>query len=190
MRCALVLVCLLAPVAASANPFRVEGQAPPGPPRNYGNLRAGTSTGNQNGRAELCLELAPLDFLSVEGCGTGSGFLHRDPDPEVAHFRLKLRLASFPTSWGWLQLHAAGGFAELQIDEDEAGFDFGGTGARGVETAGPEAGASIRALVPAGRFELILELTASAAWLVHAPELVRPERAFQPSVGFSVGAGF
>jgi hypothetical protein len=52
-------------------------------PRNYGNFRIGASLSTR--RPTLCLELAPLDRLSVEGCGTGSGFLHQDPEPEVAH---------------------------------------------------------------------------------------------------------
>src|SRR5690349_8122132 len=39
-------------------------------PRNYGNFRLGASTSAR--RPTLCLELSPLEMLSVEGCGTGS----------------------------------------------------------------------------------------------------------------------
>src|SRR5688572_20839534 len=65
-----------------------------GPPRdvpvNRVNLRVGASSAAE--RAEICFEAAPLPWLAVEGCGTGAGFLHQDPDPEMAHFRVKARL--------------------------------------------------------------------------------------------------
>ncbi|WNZ63622.1 hypothetical protein QEG98_07860 [Myxococcus sp. MxC21-1] len=80
-----------------------------------------------------------MAFLSVESCGTGSGFLHGDPEPEVAHFRAKLRLASFDVErWGTFQPFLAGGFAEAQVGRDDPGFQFKGTDRRRVATAGPE----------------------------------------------------
>jgi hypothetical protein len=51
-------------------------------------------------RATLCLELSPHELLSVEACGNGSGFLHREPEPEVAHFRTHFRLTSWKTPLG------------------------------------------------------------------------------------------
>ncbi|MFY0576584.1 hypothetical protein ACN28S_21605 [Cystobacter fuscus] len=36
-------------------------------------------------------------MLSIEGCGTGAGFLHHNPEPEIAHFRSWLKLASWKT---------------------------------------------------------------------------------------------
>ena len=164
---------------------------PPSPPRNYGNLRVGASTANANRRPEICLELAPLEFLSLEGCGTGSGFLHRDPLPEVAHFRGKLRLMSFETALGTLQPLLAAGFAELQVGEDDAGFQFGGTDVRGASTAGPELGLGLRYLRPlSAGFELVGDLSFSMAWLKHAPELARPADTWLPSASLSFGVGF
>lgn len=127
----------------------------PSAPRHYGNLRVGGSTANANRRPEICLELSPLAFLSFEGCGTGSGFLHHDSSAEVAHFRSKLRVASFETSWGSFQPLVSAGFAELQVGEDTPGFDFSGTD-RQVATAGPELGLGLRYLRPlSSGFELV-----------------------------------
>ncbi|WP_148282408.1 hypothetical protein [Corallococcus coralloides] len=159
------------------------------PPRNYGNLRAGASTSGR--RPSICLELSPLARLGVEACGTGSGFLHRDPEPEIAHFRANLTLTSFKTRLGWLQPRLSAGFAELQIGEDSSGFDFGGSGPTGVETAGPEVGASLRALLPiSSGFEFVGELGFSAAYFNAAPQLIRPQARFQPSASFTLGVGF
>ncbi len=158
-------------------------------PRNYGNFRVGASLSAR--RPTLCLELAPLDRLSVEGCGTGSGFLHQDPEPEVAHFRAHFRLTSWKAPIGWLQTRLSAGFAELQVGEDSSGFHFNGTGPTGVETAGPEVGASLRALLPVySGFELVGELGLNVAWFRHAPQLLRPQSAWQPGASLSFGVGF
>lgn len=159
-------------------------------PRNYANFRLGASSASPE-HPELCLEVSPLKFLAVEGCGTGSGFLHKDNDPEIAHFRAKLRLASVKTGKAWLQPQLHAGFAELQIGEDEPGFDFNGPGALGTETAGPEVGASVKVVVPlrAG-MELVGDVQAGAAWLPHASELNDPKNELQPSVGLTVGVGW
>ncbi len=167
----------------------VSTRAEEGAPRNYGNLRIGASSSSRH--PALCLELAPLEVLSVEGCGTGSGFLHHDEEPEVAHFRSWVKLTSWETRWGWLQPRVGVGFAELQVGADSGGFDFGGVGPRGVATAGPEVGASLRLLFPLmGGVELVGEVGLSAAWFQHAPRLVVPQASFQPSASFSLGFGF
>jgi hypothetical protein len=164
---------------------------PPASTRNYGNLRIGASTANGNGRPELCLELAPVSFLSVEGCGTGSGVLHQDPAPEVAHFRGKLRLANFETKWGSLQPLVAAGFAELQVGQDDPGFQFTGTDPRAVSTAGPEVGLGLRYLRPlASGFELVGDLNLGMAWLPHAQQLSQPSNTWLPSATLSIGLGF
>lgn len=158
-------------------------------PRNYANFRVGGSTSAR--RPTLCLELSPLEMLSVEGCGTGSGFLHHDPDPEIAHFRAHFRLTSWKTSVGWLQPRLSAGFAELQVGEDGGGFHFNGIGPSGVETAGPEVGASLRALLPvASGFELVGELGLNMAYFRYAPQLLRPQSAWQPGASLSLGVGF
>jgi hypothetical protein len=158
-------------------------------PRNYGNLRIGASTSSQ--RPTLCLELAPLERLSVEACGNGSGFLHHEAAPELAHFRAHVMLASWKTPLGWLQPRLSAGFAELQLGADGHGFHFEGTGPSGVETAGPEVGASLRALFPVSAgFELVGQLGLGAAYFHHAPRLLRPQAAFQPTAAFTLGVGF
>ncbi|MBN1209796.1 MAG: hypothetical protein JXB05_33410 [Myxococcaceae bacterium] len=158
-------------------------------PRNYGNLRIGGSLSSRH--PTICLELAPLDRLSVEGCGTGSGFLHHDPEPEIAHFRANVKLTDWKVGRLWLQPRLSAGFAELQIGEDGSGFDFTGTGATGVETAGPEMGASLRALMPvASGVELVGELGVGAAWFPNAPQLVQPQSSWQPSASLTLGVGF
>ncbi len=160
--------------------------------RNYINLRVGGSTANGNGRPELCMELSPVAFLALEGCGTGSGFLHGDPEPEVAHFRAKLRLASFDIArWGTLQPFLAGGFAEAQVGRDDPGFQFKGTDRRGVATTGPEGGVGLRFLRPlASGFELVGDFNLSLAWLPYAPQLIKPADTWLPSASLSFGVGF
>ncbi|WP_426749430.1 hypothetical protein [Myxococcus sp. Y35] len=161
-------------------------------PRNFGNLRVGGSTANANGRPELCLELSPVAFLAVEGCGTGSGFLHGDPEPEVAHFRAKLRLATFDVErWGTFQPFLAAGFAESQVGRDDAGFQFRGTDRRRVATTGPEGGLGLRFLRPlASGFELVGDFNLSLAWLPYAPQLIQPGDTWLPSASLSFGVGF
>ena len=159
--------------------------------RNYGNLRVGATSSDRNGHPSLCMELAPLSFFSVEGCGTGSGFLHDSESSELAHFRGKVRLANLRTERGYLQPQLSLGFAELQVAKDEPGFDFNGTGRNGAETAGAEAGASLRLLAPlSGGVDFVGELSAGAAYLPHAPDLARPMDVWQLSVGMTAGIGF
>ncbi|WNG22394.1 hypothetical protein F0U63_37790 [Cystobacter fuscus] len=158
-------------------------------PRNYGNFRVGASTLARH--PTLCLELSFLEMLSVEGCGTGSGFLHHDPGPEIAHFRAHLRLTSWKTTIGWLQPRLSAGFAEMQVGEDGVGFHFNGTGLTGVETAGPEVGTSLRALLPVyDGFEFVGELGLNIAYFRHAPQLLRPQPEWQPGASLSLGIGF
>jgi hypothetical protein len=184
-----VLLVMLAPGAALAQDWSVDDQAST-PPRNWGNLRAGASSANENGRPEICLEVAPLARLSIEACGTGSGFLHDDPDPEMATFMAKWRLFSW-NRWGlWFEPQIGLGFAELQLDADAPGFQFGGVGPDGVSTAGPAAGAYLRVLYPLGQVELVGTLHLTAAYLEHAPDLVRPRSRFLPGVMVTVGVGF
>jgi hypothetical protein len=191
------VLCLLAlfPSLAAAQEVAGEARAKAEVPftsRNFGNLRVGGSTANGNGRPELCLELSPVSFLSVEGCGTGSGFLHGDPEPEVAHFRAKLRLLSMEVrDWGTLQPFFAAGLAEAQVGEDDVGLQLGGTDARRVSTAGPEVGLGLRFLRPlASGFELVGDFNLGMAWLPHAPELVKPGDTWLPSASLSFGVGF
>jgi hypothetical protein len=198
-RLALILLLLAAGAReATAQDWGVDGDRVQRPPAHWANLRAGGSSGSENGRPELCLELAPLTGLSnrvlaamsVEACGTGSGILHHDPDPETVSFRVKWQVGSWRRWGAWFQPQLGAGFAEVQIGEDTPGFYFSSAGPDGVETAGPEAGVHLRVLFPIGRFELVGELHLSAAYFEHAPELARPLARFQPELGASVGFGF
>lgn len=185
----LVAACLLPTRTATALAPTPTVQHVEPPPAHYGNLRIGPSTAT--GRPVMCLELSPNARVSLESCGTGAGFMHHDPGPEIAHFRGHVRLTQWSTAMGWLQPRVTAGFAEVQIGQDEAGFDFTSAGANGHETAGPEVGVSLRALTPIGRgFELVSELQAGAAWLPYAPDLVQPMPKFQPSASLTLGFGF
>lgn len=184
-----MLLFLAAAQARAAEPAAVAGERHERAPRSYANLRVGASSSSAH--PELCLEVSPLELLGLEACGTGSGFLHNDPAPEIAHFRSKWKLTDWHTQIGWLQPRVGFGFAELQVGEDGAGFDFAGTGVTGVETAGPELGASVRALWPVwGGFELLGELNLSLGYFHHAPRLLLPQNRWQPSASFTLGFGF
>ncbi len=187
MRTALVGVVLMGGTVWAEEPIPVS--ATDGAPRNYGNLRIGASTSSRH--LTLCLELSPLEMISIEGCGTGSGFLHHNPEPEIAHFRSWLKLTSWKTGRGWLQPRLGIGFAELQVGDDDGGFHFSGVGATGVETAGPEIGASLRLLLPTvGGVEFVGDVGVSGAYFHHAPGLNVPQSTFQPGVSLSLGVGF
>jgi len=165
-----------------------EGKAEP-PPRNYANLSLGGSTGSQG--LVICAEVAPLAILAISACGNGSGVLSDEAKPELVHFGAHLTLASWNVNSVWLQPRVQAGFAEMQVGEDTAGFDFVGTSATGMATAGPEAGASLRGLLPIYKgVELIGELSLGLAYFAHAPELLRPQSAWQPSATMTLGVGF
>lgn len=184
-----MLSTLLAALLAQAPSSEVETEARP--VRNYVNLRGGATTGSSNRRPELCLEVSPIELLSAEACGTGSGFLHNAPDPEIAHFRAKITFLTRRLALATFDARAGLGFAELQVGEDGPGFHFGGVGPTGTETAGPEAGLFLRAMVPLGLgFELVGELSLGAAYFAHAGSLVRPMRPLQPFAALNVGIGF
>lgn len=59
-------------------------------PRTFVDLRLGaTSTETWT---QVCAAGYPLEMLAIEACGNGSGFLHNESAPEIAHFRGKARL--------------------------------------------------------------------------------------------------
>jgi hypothetical protein len=159
--------------------------------RTYVNARVGMASANENHRPEVCVEAAPLAFLSVEACGTGAQLWHDDPRPEMSHYRLKGRFGSWPFRQFWLQGFVGAGFAEMSVGADQAGFAFGGPSDARASTAGGELTLSLRALVPLRRgLELLADTVLAGAYLPHAPDLSSPRAAFQPSFAFSVGVGF
>ena len=159
------------------------------PPKNWVNLRIGASSSVT--RMLLCGEVGGPIGLSIEGCGTGSGFLHSDPDREIAHFRLKWSPRTLRAGSAWFAPAVGVGFAELQLGQDSPGFQFGGTDATRTATSGFEATTSVRLMMPAGKgVELIADLALSLAYLPHAPSLITPEDEWQPGVAFTVGIGY
>ena len=187
----ILTVCFASQAKAQGSRSRTEwGGDTAERPRHLANLRLGASTAGGE-RPEVCMELSPLPFLAVEGCGSGAGFLHQDTSPEMAHFRAKGRLASWKMQGMWLEPQVSAGFAELQLGKDESGFHFSSAGPSGVATAGPEVGASLRVLLPlANGVELVGDAQLNAAWMAHAPELQEPKRAFQPSASVTMGVGW
>lgn len=167
----------------------VSAAAPEARERNYVNLRGGATSSSRH--PEICLDVSPIELISLEACGTGSGFLHRDADPEIAHFRANVRLYSWRTPVGQVEPRASLGIGEIQIGEDDPGFQFSGVGPRAVETAGPEAGLSVRTLFPVGAgFELVGSLNLNLLWSPHAPQLAMPGSVLTPSVSLTLGVGF
>jgi hypothetical protein len=159
--------------------------------RNYFHMRVGGSSGNQTARPEICAEVAPHERLSLQACGTGAGIWHRDPAPQLAHFRADFHITAVRALGGVLKPLFGLGFAEMQVGRDDPGFKFASAGGRRVETSGPEAALSLRYVRPLDRnFELIGDAHLGAAWLQYAPELVTPMARFQPFLGIGVGVGF
>lgn len=159
------------------------------PPRTYVSLAVGASTGSRG--AIICAEVAPLSFLSISGCGNGSGFLHHDAAPDISHWRLNFTPTSFKAKFVWLEPRIQAGFAEVQVGEDTPGFTFSGTNETRTSTSGAELGASLRGRMPLrSGFEMTGELGASVGYFPYGPVLVRPQSAWIPSVAFTLGIGF
>src|SRR5688500_14103720 len=168
-------------------------EAPPSNerPRNYASFRVGADA-TVIERPQMCLDVTPLDGIGFEACGNGGGFLYSAVNGrDFAHFRGRARLASTQVEGVWLEPWVAVGFAELEVGADTPGFDFGGTSPGNVSTAGPDVGASVRALLPlwAG-FELVAEAAIGLAYFAHASELVVPQDELQPQASVNVGIGF
>jgi hypothetical protein len=160
--------------------------------RTYVNLRAGVSAQSAGtGRANLCLETAPLDRFSIEACGNGSGFLDNDPTPELAHFRGYWKAAWWKKNDYVFTPRIGAGFAELQVGEDAPGFRFNGVDRNAASTSGPETLVSMQMRRPVGAgFEVVGDLQAGAAYLAHAPELKLPSTEVQPFAALTLGMGW
>ncbi len=159
--------------------------------RTYVNARVGFASSDANHMPQVCVEVAPLAYLSVEACGTGAQVWHNRPLPEMSHYLLKGRVLSLPLPHFVLQAFVAAGFTELSVGADQAGFVFRGVSEGRASTAGGEIGASIRALYPMSKgFDLLADASFLLAYLPHAEELVSSRSRVQPSVSFSMGLGF
>ncbi|MAA77778.1 MAG: hypothetical protein CL916_00845 [Deltaproteobacteria bacterium] len=156
--------------------------------RNHMNIRAGFSTATTNGRPTICLEGVIISTFAIETCGTGYGFIHQDSGIDFVHFRGKWSI--FQRSFAGTQLMAqiGAGFAEIQLADDQLGFQFTGAG-EGIETAGPEMSTSIqfvRELAP--KTNLIIDMNGGAAYFRYGPNLMVPQSQFFPF--FEISAGF
>lgn len=168
------------------------------PPHTWLALRGGVASGG-TAPLQVCAALmpAPVELgelrsaFGVEACGNGSGFLHHESAPEIAHFRGRFRVTSVETGLGYLEPTLSAGFAELQLGPDAPGFSFTGAGPGGMDTAGPEVGAALGWALPLGLgLEAVAELTLNLAYFAHAPQLADPHDPFQPSVAVSAGVGW
>jgi hypothetical protein len=154
------------------------------------NFRAGLAS-DQLQRPAMCLEVA-LWSASIEGCGTGSGFLYDAAGRDLAHFRMNVPVTRYSAWGGSAALRAGLGFAELEVGEDRPGFQFGdpAPAERGA-VAGPDAAMSFQWTRPVGRgFELVGTATAGLAWFASADRLIVPQAHFQPYVSAEIGFGW
>ena len=157
-------------------------------------FRAGVDTQSAGSHPYLCAEGYPLRWLSLEGCGTGSGFLHHGSEPEMAHFRA--RITGVHHAWGRVGLDGlvGAGFAEVQQGEDQIGFKFGKpTQTTAIEAAGPEASVGVKGrlwLDQGGRTYATGDLTGGAAVIAGAPEVLGHGGAAVPFGALTVGVGF
>lgn len=147
------------------------------------------------GHPFVCAELSPLRWLSVEGCGTGSGFLHHDPDyPDMAHFRARANVFGVGEGRTTADLLVGAGFAEVQTTADEPGFKFGQAKEPDqVEAAGPEASVSMKGrlwLDNTGRTYATADLNAGAALIPAAPEVLGQDGPVVPFAALTFGLGF
>ena len=186
---ALTAAVLLTGAARAEAPAVPQAPEPEQAPRDYVNLRVGVATTTR--LPVLCLELAPLEFLSLEACGAGSEYRSASSTASVSHYLVWLKLDSWKKKVGWLQPRLGAGIAEVQVGPDKGGFQFSGVGPDGVETAGPELGASLRLLVPVvAGLEGVGELRGTMAYFHHAPKLVHPRSRLEPGAALTVGVGF
>lgn len=197
LRLGLVAAIITATASASDRPplldERTETHGEPNLPR-FVTFRVAPAPLDSSRKQQLCLDVPLFLGISIEGCGSGAGFLKAPTEPDIAHFRAKVPLG---------RAHVAGltvvpgvviGFAELQVGEDQAGFDFVGTGRGRTETAGPEVGASLRFLEKGTSSAtgpvLVSELQLSLAWLPYAPDLLIPHGQWIGSLEWTVGLGW
>ena len=157
-------------------------------------MRVGADRANPQ-HPYLCGELIPLAALSLEGCGTGAGFLHQDNDSiDMAHFRARLRALSVSRGRTSADLLLGGGFAEVQRTVDEAGFRFGrARSADQVEAAGPEASISIKGrywVDRGGRAFATADLNAGVANIPAAPTVFDGGGPWIPFAALTIGMGF
>lgn len=142
----------------------------------------------------LCAEGTPVAWLSLEACGNGAGLLHRDDDPDFAHFRARARPVGYARGRGSVDWLVGAGFGEVQTTADAPGFKFGeAKEPTPIEAAGPEASSSVKGryyVDPAARTYLSVDLTAGAALIPAAPTVLGRGGPVVPFTSLTVGLGF
>jgi hypothetical protein len=144
-----------------------------------------------DGNATICAEASPLVFVSLDACGTGSGWFHQRPTTEMSHYRVEANLPLARTGRFEALLQPGVGLAEVQRDGDAPGFRFERTaGPQQTEAAGPEATLSVRGR---GWFHhrayASVEINAAVAHIPAAPQAVGSPSSTVPSAALTVGLG-
>ena len=158
------------------------------------NLRIGVdgvAQGDQGVHPYVCGEVSPLQRVSVEACGNGSGVLHQSDAPDMAHFRVRATVASRRSGRTEGIVSVGVGFAEVQRSADAPGFRFGAAAStEQVEAAGPEAVVGVK-----GRYWLNASsyVTADAvvgtAHIAAAPAVMNWSSEVVPFAALTVGVG-
>ena len=157
---------------------------------NHVNLRMGFSSATTSGRPTICIEGPMPNRFTIEACGTGYGFVHRDEGVDLAHFRGKFPVLTQSFSRSMLSTQIGLGFSEVQISEDRLGFQFNGSG-MGVETAGPELSSSIQWIHQLGeKSEMIIDTNVGTAYFQYGSEMLIPQPQWFPFWEFSAGIGW
>ena len=158
--------------------------------RNHLNLRAGYSTATTSGMPTVCLEGVFIQKFAIEACGTGYGFIHQEPGIDFVHFRGKWSVYQKSFAKALFVGQVGAGFAEIQLADDQLGFQFSGTG-DGIETAGPEVSMSVQYVYDLGsKTNFIIDMNGGAAYFYFAPELFVPQPQIFPFLEFSAGFGW
>lgn len=155
-------------------------------------MRVGVASTEPGAHPYLCAEGSPLPWLSLEGCGTGAGFLHHGDQAEIAHFRARAPLVK--RTFGRLDAMVMGGlgFAEVQAGADQAGFRFGAAkDERQIEGAGPEASLSVKARMWFDtRSYFTVDANTGIANVAAAPVVLGQEGPWVPFAAVTAGLGF
>ena len=150
----------------------------------------GASTATTNGQPTICIENTPTKSISFEACGTGYGFVHHVPGTDFVHFRGKWNVVQRGYQSSLFRGQLGFGFAEIQLGDDELGFQFTGSD-NGIETAGPEVSASFQWMYALSTHtELIFDMNVGTAYFHHAPTLIIPQNQVFPFFELSLGLGW
>ena len=189
-----MLLILLA-IAAQASDLQVRSELPrPVAGHAVFDLRVGLNTGMTDGQAlrpTFCAEAMPVRRLGVEACGNGSGILHAEDGPDMAHFRVRGAPVVFSDGRLGGQLMLGLGFTEVQRAEDRPGFRFGEADEMQVEAAGPEASVGFK-----GRYwvtdqsHIAMDVVAGTAYIPGAPAVMGWGSPLVPFVSITTGMGF